>query len=166
MNMLDLTKTAAWVGLLCAGLLSCDRPTEAHYVLEDFGVEAASAGKDRAKSPEQWVSIVYTNLFQTGLPANDQFDIAEVFESIGDQDVAREVILSNFFNEEGVILPSAESMHTSPDAFIEETYIRFFVRPPSTAERTFMRDFINDNPDLTPEIVYLAFGLSEEYQYY
>ncbi len=144
----------------------CERPSESHFILEDYGVEASSAGKDRVKSPEQWVSIVYTNLFQTGLPANDQFDLAEVFESIGDQDVAREVVLSNFFNEEGVILPTAASMHANPDAFITETYLRFFVRPPSTAEMTFMRGFIAENPDITPEVVYLAFGLSEEYQYY
>lgn len=164
MNMQGSIKFLAAVAVMA--LAACERPTEAHYVLEDYGVEAASAGKDRAKSPEQWVSIVYTNLFQTGLPANDQFDIAEVFESIGDQDVAREVILSNFFNEDGVMLPSAAEMHANPDAFIEETYIRFFVRQPTTAERTFMRGFLAENPELTPELVYLAFGLSEEYQYY
>ena len=155
------------IGLLIAVAFSgCERPAESHFILEDCGVEASSAGKERLKSPEQWSSIVYTNLFQTGLPANDQFDLAEVFESIGDQDVAREVVLSNFFNQEGVILPSTESMHANPDAFITETYLRFFVRTPSTAELTYLRGFIAENPQLTPEVVYLAFGLSEEYQYY
>lgn len=164
---MQVSTNISWaIGVISLLVWGCERPAEAHYVLEDYGVEAASAGKDRLKSSEQWVSIVYTNLFQTGLPANDQFDIAEVFESIGDQDIAREVLLSNFFNEEGVVLPSVASMQANPDAFIEETYIRFFVRPPSTAERTFLRNFIQDTPDLTPELVYLAFGLSEEYQYY
>ena len=140
------------IGLVVAVAFSgCERPAESHFILEDYGVEASSAGKERLKSPEQWSSIVYTNLFQTGLPANDQFDLAEVFESIGDQDVAREVVLSNFFNQEGVILPSTESMHANPDAFITETYLR---------------GFIAEHPQLTPEVVYLAFGLSEEYQYY
>jgi hypothetical protein len=164
MNTLDSIKVGAVALAVVFG--GCERPSEAHFVLEDHGVEAASAGKDRVKSPEQWVSIVYTNLFQTGLPANDQFDIAEVFESIGDQDVAREVILSNFFNEEGVVLPSAASMHANPEAFIEETYLRFFVRQPTTAERTYLRGFLVEHPEMTPELVYLAFGLSEEYQHY
>lgn len=164
--MRDSIKSIGLAVALIAALIGCERPAESHFILEDYGVEASSAGKERVKSPEQWSSIVYTNLFQTGLPANDQFDLAEVFESIGDQDVAREVVLSNFFNQEGVILPTTESMHANPDAFITETYLRFFVRTPSTAELTYLRGFIAEHPQLTPEVVYLAFGLSEEYQYY
>ena len=52
------------------------------------------------------------------------------------------------------------------DAFIDETYARFFVRLPTEAERTYVRNFIQGNPYMTPELVYFSFALSDEYMYY
>jgi hypothetical protein len=74
--------------------------------------------------------------------------------------------LTDYFNDPGVQLPSVEEMNSDPDAFIEDTYKRFFVRVPSEAEKTWIRNFIQTNPYLTPELVYFAFALSNEYQYY
>ena len=152
--------------LITVAVVSCRPEPEVSFELQGLEVTPGFAVKDRLKTNEQWVAIVHTNLFQSAMSANDLYNAARVFESIGDQDVAREVVLSNFFNQEGVILPSTESMHANPDAFITETYLRFLVRTPSTAELTYLRGFIAEHPQLTPEVVYLAFGLSEEYQYY
>jgi hypothetical protein len=75
-------------------------------------------------------------------------------------------LISNFFNDAGVQLPTVAEMNTNPDGFIEETYKRFFVRLPNEAEKTWVRNFIQSNPYMTPELVFFAFALSNEYQYY
>ena len=48
----------------------------------------------------------------------------------------------------------------------DDTYVRFLVRYPTEAERTWMRNFLTSNPAMTPELVYTAFALSEEYLHY
>ena len=65
-----------------------------------------------------------------------------------------------------VQLPSAESMLTNPDQFVEATYVRFLVRYPTEAERTWMRNYIQNTPTVTPELVYSSFALSTEYLHY
>jgi hypothetical protein len=109
---------------------------------------------------------LYTNLFQTALSANDLFDIGECIQSIGDKELAREVIISNFMNKPGVILPSEEDMNADLDQFITDTYVKFYVRYPTSAEKEFLRNFISSNPYMTPELVYFSFALSDEYMYY
>lgn len=154
----------ALAGLLLA--MGCRQEPDVRFELNGIEVSPQTAVKDRLKSPEQWISIVHTNLFQTAMPANELFDVTEVFSSIGDQEIAREVLLSNFFNEPDVTLPTMEELQADPDAFIDETYVRFFVRLPSVAERTYLRNFIDNHPGMTPELIYMSFALSEEYLYY
>lgn len=163
--MRDLNKSALLL-LLGVGAIGCRPDPQTHFELNGIEVSTQTAVKDRLKSPEQWVSIVYTNLFQAALPANELFDVSQVFSSIGDQEIAREVLLSNFFNSDEVQLPTPEEMQANPDAFIDETYLRFFVRLPTAAERTYVRNFLDNHPGMTPELVYMSFALSEEYLYY
>ncbi|MDC1486585.1 hypothetical protein N8134_03515 [Flavobacteriales bacterium] len=153
--------------VVCALASSGCRPEpEVSFELQGLEVTPGFADKDRLKTNEQWVAIVHTNLFQTGMPANDLYNVARVFESIGDQSIAREVLLSNFFNQPDLTLTPTDEMLADPDAFIDATYLRFYTRFPTQAERTFVREFILNNPGMTPELVYMSFGLSEEYRYY
>jgi len=169
MNMPVFNRT--WSrALLCAALSAalggCRPEPDVSFELQGLEVTPGFAVKDRLKTNEQWVAIVHTNLFQAGMPANDLYNAARVFESIGDQSIAREVLLSNFFNQPDLELMSREEMLENLEAFIDETYVRFYTRYPTEAERTYVREFILNNPGMTPELVYMSFALSDEYRYY
>ena len=64
-------------------------------------------------------------------------EITRCIESIGDKQVAHEIVLSNFMNSDDVIIPSDSLMRADLDVFLEETYKRFFVREITEAEREF-----------------------------
>ena len=132
------------------------------------GIEALppSAGKDKLKSIEQYIAILHANLFQKALSANELVEIKNCIESIGDRETAHEIIISNFMNSGEVIMPGNDEMRADIDAFIDNTYERFFVRKPTEAEKTYYRNYIESNPQVTVEMVYFAFALSNEYQYY
>jgi hypothetical protein len=149
-----------------AFLMACKKEQVGLYELNDVPLVSSAADKDKTKSNQQYVSILYTNLFQTALSSSDVFDLDRLFQSIGDKDVAREILISNFFNDPGVQLPTIQEMNADIDLFIENTYKRFFVRTPNEAERTWVKTFIQSNPYMTPELVFFAFALSNEYQYY
>ncbi len=169
MNMLVFKRTfrnALFCAAFGAILSGCRPEPEVSFELQGLEVTPGFAVKDRLKTNEQWVAIVHTNLFQAGMPANDLYNAARVFESIGDQSIAREVLLSNFFNQPDLNLLSREEMLDNLEAFIDETYVRFFTRYPTQAERTYVREFILNNPGMTPELVYMSFALSDEYRYY
>ena len=154
--------------LLLAPLLfsGCTAEPDVTYGLLPLELSPSNAEKDRVKSIDQWITILHADLFGEALGSAELFDIKQAFYSIGDQEIARSVLVSNFMQEEGVQLPDAGTMNTNPDAFIDDTYVRFLVRYPTEAERTWMRNFLASNPTMTPELVYTSFALSEEYLHY
>lgn len=159
----SLSCTLCVAALLLAG---CQAEPEVTYGLQPLEISASSAEKDRVKSIEQWITILHADLFGEALGSAELFEIKQAFASVGDQEIARAVLVSNFMQDAEVQLPEAGIMAQDPDGFIDETYIRFLVRYPTEAERTWMRNYLSSNPTMTPELVYTAFALSEEYLHY
>lgn len=136
------------------------------YDVNQIQSSSFNANKNKLKSPSQYISILYANLFQKALSANELVEITSCIEAIGDKEVAHEIILSNFMNQADVNLPSDSLMRSDLDTFLEETYKRFYVRDISQAEREFFLKFFESHPDVSVEMVYTAFALSNEYQFY
>ena len=154
-----------WVTVV-ATWTSCLPEPDVTYGLQPLEIGANNANKDRVKSIDQWISILHADLFGEASGSADLFEIKQGFFSIGDQEVAREALVSNFMQNPNVQLPDAGVLISNPDGFINDTYVRFLVRHPTQAEHTWMRNNITSNPNLTPELIYTAFALSEEYLHY
>ena len=107
------------------------------YELNEIHANSYNANKNKLKTTNQYISVLYANLFQEALSANELFEISRCIQSIGDKEVAHEIVFSNFMNKNGVIIPSDSVMRDNLDVFIEETYKRFFVRDITEAEREF-----------------------------
>ena len=152
--------------LLCFPLLFSSCKKDDVYELNEVNATSYNANKNKLKSTNQYISIVHANLFQQALAANELVEISNCIQSIGDKQVAHEIVLSNFMNKTGVIIPSDSLMRDDLDLFIEETYKRFFVRDITEAEREFFLSFFESHPNVSAEMVYMAFSLSNEYQYY
>jgi len=136
-----------------------------------YGVDAittlpTNANKTKLKTNEQYISILYANLFQKALSANELVEITNCIEAFGDKETIHEVIVSNFMNDPDVIIPSNSVMRTDIESFLTEAYTRFFVRDITEAEKEYLTSFIEDNPNFTAEMLYTSFSLSDEYQYY
>jgi hypothetical protein len=136
------------------------------YEVNEETILPPNANKTKLKSDQQYIAILYANLFQTALSSDNLFEASECVQSIGDKDLVHEVLISNYMNENGVILPSNEEMRADIDGFLTETYNRFLVRNPTEAERQYFKNYINTHPNVRSELVYFSFALSNEYQYY
>lgn len=152
--------------LIAVALLWTGCRKEPTYELNDLHLLPAGANKDRPKSNEQYMAVLHANLFQTALSANELYKLNQCIESIGDKELAREVIISNFMNKPGVIIPGDEEMRADVDAFIIATYERFLVRVPTEAEKTWFRNYIHTDPNVSAELVYFSFAMSNEYLFY
>lgn len=136
------------------------------YEVNQLQSNSYNANKNKLKSTSQYISILYANLFQKALSPNELVEITKCIESVGDKGLVHEVVLSNFMNKDGVIITSDSLMRADLDLFIEETYRRFYVRDITEAEREYFLNFFVSHPDVTSEMVYMAFSLSNEYQFY
>ena len=145
---------------------ACKKEEDIIYGVNQVNADSYNSGKDKLKSTFQYISIVYANLFQQALSANELVEISNCIISIGDKEVANEIVLSNFMNKTGVIMPSDSLMRSDVNAFLEDTYKRFFIRNITEAEREYFKNFLETHPDVSVEMIYTAFSLSNEYQFY
>ncbi len=154
--------------LFCLSLLTTFSCKEKSYVYEvnEVTVTPNSAEKDKDKTTNQFVSILYSNLYQQALSPDQQVDLSELIASIGDKQLAYETIIAKFLTDPDIVLPSAAEMRADPTQFVIDTYRRFLVRTPTQAELAFFVNYIESRPDVTPEMVYVAFATCNEYFYY
>ena len=149
---------------------SCRKEESRLFDVNEVALLPPSSGKTKLKTDEQYVAILHANLFQTALSANQIFDISQCMESIGDKELAREIVISNLMNKPGTIIPSKVQMASDVDKFIVDTYNRFLIRNPTEAEKTYFNNYITARitpaDTLLPELIYVSFALSNEYMYY
>ena len=165
MRNLNISKLFAFILVATTfTIISCKRDKKYELVSEQ--ISPASAGKLKLKTDEQYISILYANLFQKAISIAKLSEIKDAMYSVGDKQLARELVVSNFFNNSDIKIPKDGAMRADVDAFLTEAYKRFYVRNITEAEKTYLRNYINNNPDVTVEFVYASLALSNEYQYY
>lgn len=136
------------------------------YGINTQVVYSSSAEKTRQKTPVQYISILYGDLFGARIPNNELNNLTLLSTANGDKGMANELILSHYLNNPALQLPSDAEMQENPEAFAEQTYIRFYKRNPTPYEKLFLVNLIEDDAATTVEVVYTAFILSNEYYFY
>lgn len=156
--------------LFALGLSNCKKETLEDKVFQVNKVKLypSASSKIKEKTESQWVAVLYTNLFQQALSAGDIYRAGQCITSIGDKELAREVIISNFMNSTSPIpqIPTNGDMRSDINKFIKNTYERFLIRRPTEGEKQYFRNEITNDPLRTAEIVYFSFALSNEYLFY
>jgi hypothetical protein len=164
MNMRISIKLLLFI-LLAIGFNACQKDLYEVYEVNSIEVLPVNAQKNKAKTDAQYISILYTNYFQTPIGPNKLLQALDAIRSIGDKQVAYDMIVSKYLNGTP-LLPTKQEMDADPEAFIRATYLRFLTRQPTEAELAWMLNYVSSNPSLTPDLVYLAFSTSNEHYYY
>ncbi|MFN5217736.1 MAG: hypothetical protein ACK5CL_03125 [Sphingomonadales bacterium] len=166
MNMHNSGKIiiAIWASVVI--FAGCKKEKTVTYGVNDKVVYEDKSLKTKRKSDAEYISILYTNLYQVPISPTQLYKTQNVIYSIGDRNVANEMVLSNYFNTSTLKIPKDSEMRADVAAFVEKCYKRFFLRYPSEGEKTFFINYINSNPNVSVEMVYTAFSVSDEYQYY
>lgn len=167
MNTPALNKLNGWLfAILWILLLAGCRKDIYVYEIDDVTILPVNSQKIKPKTTTQYISILYTNFFQKAISPNAMLEAQKAIESIGDKQVAFDILVSKYMNDPRVILPSATEMRDDPEAFIRATYRRFLVREPTEAELNWMINYIASRPDVIPEHFYFAFATSNEHFHY
>ena len=98
------------------------------YEVDQVAVYQDNIEKTRQKTPEAFLSGVYANLFQMPIESNTLSDLTQIREATGDKQMADELFLNTFINDGGAVIPTDVQMRADLDAFIQATYLRFFLR--------------------------------------
>ena len=136
------------------------------YEVNDVEVNQNSAQKNSVKSTTEFVSIAYTDIFGSTIPQSYLQQLSLAYLAFGDKKLIEDIIIKNMLNAPGVQLPTPAQMQADVDGFITTAYKKFYNRAPGEYELWQMRQFIQADPQVTPELIYYAFLTSDEYRYY
>jgi hypothetical protein len=146
--------------------MSCKKEYRYIYDVGSEVVYESSAEKDKQKSSSQFVSILYSNLFRSSVSQQELNELTELRSALGDKQIADNLIINNYVNSSTVQIPTDLEMRDDIPKFVEETYIRFYLRKPTPYEAKFMKESIENDPGMSPELIYEAFAGSNEYKFY
>jgi len=138
------------------------------YEVDTVPVYQSNTEKDRIKSPLQYISGLYSNLYLSSIPANVLDKLVIYRLSIGDKALVNEMILNAMLEDPAVlaVIPDDDEMRDDVEAFVKESYLRFYLRNPTAYESYSMTEMIDADPEMTVVDVFRAFLLSNEYMYY
>ena len=147
-------------------LCSCKKDVSYVYGVNDATVTQPGANKPNVKSTLEFISISYSDLFGTSIGASDLTDLSLCYLAFGDKKFIEDLIIRNFLNKPGVIIPTQAAMTADVPSFVAATYRKFYNRDPNEFEKWQIVNYINGNSSVTPELIYYSFMTSDEYRYY
>ena len=138
------------------------------FGINDIPVYSSNVEKKKQKTSAQYLSTSYSDLYQSTISSNDLVNLSAILRASGDKIMMSELIINNFLNDQVVqgFLPTQAEMNNDLDSFIKNTYLRFYLREPSELEKYQLKNLIQQDTEITPEMIYLAFASSNEYWFY
>lgn len=163
-----MKKLTIYLFLLLLGLSACkkDREDVVAYDIAEQKVSKTQGEKTNQKTDQEYVSILFSDLFDKPITNNDLTTIANVTASFGDKTVINEMLVQNFLNDGGIIIPTNDEMRANPEKFITDMYRKFLTRNPNEFEVYYLKDLIVKNVDVTPEVLYYSIVTCDEYLFY
>lgn len=138
------------------------------YDVDTVAVYQSNDEKTRLKSPLQYISGLYSNLYLSSIPSTVLDKLVIYRLSYGDKTMVNEMILNAMLQDPEVLsnLPDDDEMRDDVEGFVDACYLRFYLRNPTEYEAYVLTDMINADADMTVVDVYRAFLLSNEYMFY
>jgi len=152
------------LSLLFAATSCTERSTS--FEIDTIEIGVADEAKERAKRERQFIQTLYNQIYQAPLPPSDAVAFSELFQSIGDRQVAIEVIVAKMVADPNAVLPSLTDLRGDPEAFTAQLYRRLYVRDATQAELSWWVNYLETHPDVDVAQVVFAFVTANEYRYY
>ena len=106
-----------------------------YYQMDTVAVYQTAAQKVKQKTALQFLSILYADLFNKAIPSSELNDLDNLTLAFGDKGLITELYLTKYMQRGDVILPTNEEMRANTEAFIEDAFIRFYLRNPTAYEK-------------------------------
>jgi len=162
-------KNKLWQSIAMAlAITACFSSCKKDYVYEVTDVKVTQPGgeKTNVKTTTEFISIVYSDLFNTNVPTDTLLYVQQAYDAFGDKKLIEDRIVRHFLNSPAVQIPSDATMRANIPLFVDETIEKFFNRKPDAFENYFISDIIGSNTAITAIMVYYACMTSNEYRYY
>jgi hypothetical protein len=148
------------------GMVACTKEKSYIYQVNNVNVAQPGGKKQNVKSTEEFISIAYSDLFGTTISQQELINLTQAYNSFGDLKLIEDMIIRNFLNTTGIVIPASTIMRADINAFVNSSYQKFLNRTPNSYEKWFVSNVIQSDTSISPVLVYYSFMTSNEYMHY
>lgn len=158
----------SYIGLILAiiSLSSCKKEITNQYEINEVTLYSSASEKRNLKSNEQFISVMYSDVFDRTINTTQLNALNTLYTSFGDKSVAIDVLTKSLISNSDAQIPDKTDMLANKEQFIEDLFKRFYIRKPSAQESWFISNEIEKDTALVPLDIVYAMLTSEEYRYY
>ena len=147
--------------------MSCkEEMKENIYELKDVQIRQDQVNKRFSKSDIEFISLVYSDLFNKTVPTDEITAMLNLYNASGDKQTIMDMVIRTFLNRQEADIPSSIEMKSNPSTFVINCYKKFFLREPTAYEKHYLVSLIEKDSQITPSMVYYSFLTSKEYKFY
>ncbi len=147
-------------------VFSCKKESQVVYQVNDVALYQSAAEKRFLKSETELISIAYSDIFGTSITADLLEKIQGPYIAFGDKATVIDLIIRNFLNATNNQIPGNQQMRANIPQFVIDTYLNLYNRYPDEYESWKLRQMIETDAGITPEMVFYAMMTADEYRYY
>ena len=101
------------------------------------------------------------------ISTNKLADLTRIYRAFGDKKLIEQMVIKNFLNEPSIQIPQIDrSSINTINSFVLNIYTKLFNRTPDEYELWFFSNMIENDSDLTSELIYFSLMTANEYRYY
>lgn len=153
--------------LILALLSACTKDNKKYiYKIQDVEIMEPGALKPNVKTSTEYISIAYSDVFGSTISTDLLKNLKKNYISFGDVGVTEDLIIRNFLNNSAAQIPSKIDMNNDIKQFVINAYKKVYNRTPNEYEQWFLTNLIQNNSDITPDVVYYSLMTSNEYRQY
>jgi len=136
------------------------------YKIQDIEISEPGAKKPNVKTSTEYISIAYSDAFGSTISNDLLNDLKKIYIAFGDLGVTEDLIIRNFLNASSAEVPTLVEMNQDIKQFVIDAYKKVYNRLPNEYEQWFLTNLIQNDSDVTPEVVYYVLMTSNEYRQY
>ncbi len=147
-------------------LAGCKKEQVNQYEIDEITLYSNASEKKNLKTDEQFLSILYSDLFDKSISAQEMSLLTRSYTALGDKALVIDMLTKTMLISPDANVPSPEQMHEHPEVFVEEAFKRFYIRKPNVQESWFFTNLIVQDTSIKPVDVYYSMLTADEYRYY
>lgn len=161
-----MNKTLTLITIVALLPVGCRKEIKTAYRIEDQYISKNNGNKNTLKNDLEFVSILYSDLFNQSITNQQLGIVSNVSLACGDKPLVSDMLLGKLLNVPIVDIATKTEMQNDPETFISNAYKKFLTREPNEFELFYLKNLIQKDTSITPQMIYYSLGSCNEYRFY
>lgn len=136
------------------------------YEVNNEHVKLNSIDKNTLKRQTEFISQAHADLFGKPIGSNALDESLICYEAFSDKDMVEDLMILDMIRGANSKIPDRDAIELNIDSFTVATYKKFYHRNPNELEIWNIRNLIQSDTTVKPDMIYYSIMTSDEYKFY